>query len=86
MRVSLRVTGGYAATLRRPETVIDAEALPPAERGRLYGEFQKLAFDEVANGFLAELQFATLYRSNIKNLVKTGIGLNETLDDVWVEK
>lgn len=63
-----------------------ASSVDPAERGRLYGEFQKLAFDEVANGFLAELQFATLYRSNIKNLVKTGIGLNETLDDVWVEK
>lgn len=35
MRVSFRITGGYAATLRRPETVIDAEALSPAERDRL---------------------------------------------------
>lgn len=35
MRVSLRVTGGYAATVRRPETVVDAETLPPAERDRL---------------------------------------------------
>lgn len=63
-----------------------ASSTDAATRAKLYGEFQKVAYDEVANGFLAELQFATLYRANLKNLVKSGIGLNETLDDAWIEK
>ena len=63
-----------------------ASTVDPAIRAKLYAEFQKIAVEDVANGFLGELQFATLYRTTIKNLVKTGIGLNETLDDAWIEK
>lgn len=63
-----------------------ASSVDQDERAKLYAEFQKIAVDEVANGLLAELQFATLYRDNVKNLVKTAIGLNETYDEVYIEK
>ena len=41
---------------------------------------------EVANGVLFEMEYATFYPKHIKNLVKTGIGLNETFDDVYFDK
>lgn len=63
-----------------------ASVVDPAERAKLYKEFQAIATEEVANGYLAELQFATLWRDNLKNLVTTGIGLNETFDNVWIAK
>lgn len=63
-----------------------ASSVDAGERAKLYGEFQRIAVEEVANGFLMELQFATLSRDNVKNLVKTGIGLNETYDDVYIQK
>lgn len=77
---------GYANPKADELLIKAASSVDQNERAKLYAEFQKITFEEVANGFLAELQFATLYRSNIKNLVKTGIGLNETLDDAWIEK
>lgn len=63
-----------------------ASAVNPADRAKLYKDFQSIAVEEVANGYLVELQFATLWRANIKNLVTTGIGLNETFDNVWIQK
>jgi len=63
-----------------------ASATSPAEREKLYAEFQKIAVEDVANGYLVELQFATMARPNVRNLVRTAIGLNESFDDVWVAK
>jgi peptide/nickel transport system substrate-binding protein len=63
-----------------------ASAVDEGERAQLYKEFQKIAVDEVANGFLVELQFATMWKPEVKNLVQTAIGLNETFDDVTIEK
>ena len=39
----------------------------------------------MANGFLVDMEFPTLYRANVKNLVRTAIGLNESFDDVYIE-
>jgi peptide/nickel transport system substrate-binding protein len=55
-------------------------------RQKMYSEAQRILVDEVAVGYLLELQYATLYRNNIHNLVTTSIGLNETFDDVWIGK
>ncbi|MFA7437840.1 ABC transporter substrate-binding protein [Castellaniella sp.] len=57
----------------------------PKERQALYSEIQKTLVEEVGNGFLVDMEFATLYRSNIKNLVTTAIGLNESFDNVHFE-
>jgi peptide/nickel transport system substrate-binding protein len=58
----------------------------PELRQKLYSEVQNILVNDVASGPLFEIEYATFYRKNIKNLVKTGIGLNETFDDVYMEK
>lgn len=63
-----------------------ASAVDDAERAKLYKEFQKIAIDDVANGYLVELQFATMWKPEVKNLVQTAIGLNESFDDVSLDK
>lgn len=63
-----------------------AAARTPELRQRLYSEVQTILMNEVANGVLFEIEYATFYTKNIKNLVKTGIGLNETFDDVYFDK
>ncbi|WP_042879366.1 ABC transporter substrate-binding protein [Cupriavidus necator] len=61
-------------------------ALDPAERQKYYSEVQQVLVRDVAIGNLFELEFPTLYRKNVKNLVTSGIGLNETFDSVSIEK
>ena len=52
----------------------------------MYGDVQRKLVEDVAVGYLIEMQYATLYRTKIKNLVTTGIGLNESMDNVWIAK
>lgn len=63
-----------------------ASEVDPAKRQALYTQLQTTLVNEVANGFLVDMEFPTLYRANVKNLVKTAIGLNESFDDVYIEK
>ncbi len=63
-----------------------ASEVDPAKRQELYTKLQTTLVNEIANGFLVDMEFPTLYRGNVKNLVKTAIGLNETFDDVYIEK
>ena len=63
-----------------------ATTIKAEERQKLYTEVQNILVNDVANGYLFELEFPTFYRKNIKNLVTTAIGLNETFDNVWIEK
>lgn len=60
--------------------------LDAAERQRVYSELQKLLTQEVANVYPLELEFPTLYRASVKNLVTTAIGLNESFDKVYIDK
>jgi peptide/nickel transport system substrate-binding protein len=63
-----------------------AAEVDPAKRQELYTQIQTQLVNDVANGFLIDMEFPTLYRKNVKNLVKTAIGLNESFDDVYIEK
>lgn len=63
-----------------------ASETDPAKRQELYTQIQKTLVDDMALGYLVDMEFATLWRGNIKNLVKTAIGLNESFDDVYIEK
>ncbi len=63
-----------------------ASTIDPIRRQQLYSEAQNILVNEVANGFLFEIEYPTFYRKNIKNLVTTAIGLNESFDNVWIEK
>jgi len=58
----------------------------PDARQRMYTEVQRILADDVAVGFLIEMNYVTLSRSKVRNLVTTGIGLNETFDNVWISK
>ena len=57
----------------------------PEERQRLYSEFQRRIVEGAYFGYLVETQFPTVYRSNVRNLVTTAIGLNDTMAEVWIE-
>lgn len=63
-----------------------AVSTDPAERQRLYSELQARLNKEVANAFLFEIYFPTLYREQVKNLVRGPIGLNESFDSVYMEQ
>jgi peptide/nickel transport system substrate-binding protein len=63
-----------------------ATARAADERQKLYSEAQKILVAEVANANLFEIEYPTFYRRNVKNLVTTAIGLNETFDNVYIEK
>lgn len=63
-----------------------ASSNDPAERQKLYSQIQTQLVNDMSLGYLVDMEFPTLWRSNIKNLVKTAIGLNESFDDVYIEK
>ena len=47
---------------------------------------RRFLVDDVALGWLYEMQNVTISRKKVKNLVRTGIGLNESMDEVWISK
>jgi len=63
-----------------------ATATTREQRQAAYTQLQKILVDEVANGYLFEIQNPTLSRKNVRNLVTTAIGLNDTFDTVSIEK
>lgn len=63
-----------------------ASATDPAKRQELYSAIQTQLVKDMSLGYLVDMEFPTLWQGNVKNLVKTAIGLNETFDDVYIEK
>lgn len=63
-----------------------ASSNDPDERQKLYTDIQRTLVEDMAQGFMIDMEFATMWRSNIKNLVQTAIGLNENFADVYIEK
>ncbi|CUH65858.1 Oligopeptide-binding protein AppA precursor [Thalassovita gelatinovora] len=66
----------------------DAAAVEPdlAKRAALYNEIQKEIVEDVPVAWLLEIEFPTIYRCNVKNLITTGVGLNNGLRDAWIEE
>lgn len=62
-----------------------AVAFPEENRQALYDELQQTVVEEVPVAWLLELEFPTIYRSNINDLVTTAIGLNDGFVDAWIE-
>lgn len=56
------------------------------ERQELYSQIQNMIVEDVPVAWLLELGFPTIYRCNVKNLVTTGIGINDGLRDAWIEQ
>jgi peptide/nickel transport system substrate-binding protein len=73
---------GYDNPELDKEWAAAAAETDPAKRQALYSKIQAKLVEDVANAFLIDMEFPTLYRNNIKNLVTTAIGLNDSFDDV----
>ncbi len=56
------------------------------ERQAIYTKAQDILSEDVPVAWLLELGFPTIHRCNVKNLVTTGIGLNDGFKDAWIEK
>ena len=63
-----------------------AVAFPDSKRDEIYAKAQKILTDDVPVAWLLELQFPTISRCNVKNLVTTAIGVNDGFRDAWIEK
>jgi len=63
-----------------------AQATDEAAAAEAYAEVQKILVEDAPVIWLFELQSTTLWRDKVHNLVRTGIGLNEAMDEVWISK
>ena len=63
-----------------------AVAVGKDARQGLYTEVQQKLVDDVPVAWLLELGFPTIYRCNVKDLVTTGIGVNDGFKDAYIEK
>lgn len=59
-----------------------AAASSREERQKWYTEMQKVTTDEVAVGWMHELEFPTFYNKKFKGIVTTALGVNESYDEV----
>lgn len=55
------------------------------KRRDIYVKVQQLLAQEVPVAWMLELEFPTIYRCNIRNLVKTATGINDAFQDAWKE-
>ncbi|GGB55957.1 ABC transporter substrate-binding protein [Tistrella bauzanensis] len=62
-----------------------AVAFSDKKREGVYTAVQKKLVDDVPVAWLLELGFPTIYRCNVKNLITTGIGVNDGFKDAWIE-
>ncbi|MBL8706270.1 MAG: ABC transporter substrate-binding protein [Rhodospirillales bacterium] len=63
-----------------------ATAFPDSKRQELYNQVMKILIDDVPVAWLLELEFPTITRCSVKNLVTTAIGVNDGFRDAWLEK
>ncbi|MBS0339193.1 MAG: ABC transporter substrate-binding protein [Proteobacteria bacterium] len=64
-----------------------AEQEPRTEdRARLYSQLQKTLSRDLPILWTHQMIMPTVYRTKVKNLVSTGLGMNENFSDVWIDK
>ncbi|CAN7683180.1 ABC transporter substrate-binding protein [Bosea sp. LjRoot9] len=63
-----------------------AVAVPDSKRAELYLAAQKKLVEDVPVAWLLELQFPTITRCKVKDLVTTAIGVNDGFRDAWIDK
>ncbi len=56
------------------------------DRQKLYTEVQQTLVDDVPVAWTLELQFPTIYRCDVKDLVKTAIGVNDGFKDAYLDR
>ena len=60
--------------------------LDPARRKAIYGELQAILAQEVANNWLFDVEYTTLTKSNVKNVITSGHMLTDSFDSVHIQK
>lgn len=63
-----------------------ATAYPDEEREKRYREVQEILHEDVPVGWLLEIGFPTIYRCNVKDLITSGVGVNDGFKDAWIEE
>lgn len=56
-----------------------------AERAKLYSQVQKTLSEDLPILWTHQMVMPTVYRTRVKNLVSTGLGMNENFADVWID-
>ena len=69
------------------DALFDAGAVEinPEKRAKIYHDAQALIAEEVPLAWLFEMIWPTIYRSNIKNLISSAVGLNDSLGRARIE-
>ncbi len=62
-----------------------ASAVGDEARQAIYTEIQQEVVEDAPVAWLLELEFPTIYRCNVKDLVTTAIGINDGLRDAYIE-
>ncbi|MGO1117370.1 ABC transporter substrate-binding protein [Rhodovibrionaceae bacterium A322] len=63
-----------------------AVAFPASKRQEIYNEVQKIIVDDVPVAWLMELEFPTIYRCDVKDLISTAVGVNNGLYNTWLDR
>ncbi|MBJ3776263.1 ABC transporter substrate-binding protein [Acuticoccus mangrovi] len=63
-----------------------AVAVGADTRQKLYDEMQDILVEDVPVAWLLELEFPTIYRCTVKDLVTTAIGVNDGIGNAYMEK
>ncbi|MFC2967733.1 ABC transporter substrate-binding protein [Acidimangrovimonas pyrenivorans] len=69
------------AILGKADSVTDAD-----ERAALYAQAQQIIGNDAVQVWTAELEFPTLYRSKVRNLIATALGLSDSFAGVWIKQ
>ena len=56
------------------------------ERAKLYSQVQKTLSEDLPILWTHQMAMPTVYRAKVKNLISTGLGMNESFADVWIDK
>jgi peptide/nickel transport system substrate-binding protein len=63
-----------------------ATATPDSKRKEIYEKVQKILVEDVPVAWMLELQFPTITRCKVKDLITTAIGVNDGFRDAWIDK
>jgi peptide/nickel transport system substrate-binding protein len=63
-----------------------ATAHPAEKRAELYEDVQQILVEDVPVAWLLEIEFPTLYKCDVKNLVNTSVGVNNGFVDAWLDR
>lgn len=63
-----------------------ATAVGTEARQEIYDKIQKQLVEDVPVAWALELEFPTIYRCEVKDLVKTAIGVNDGFKDAWLDE